>query len=210
MDSLDALIDRSQQADELVRQALHGDSGALAQLYRHHLDDIYRYVYMRVGTQADAEDLTSETFLRMVENLRQYRERGKFRSWLLGIARYVVNDFWRIHYRIGEEPLGELEMKWAADPFSSDDPNNELEGQKNLVFLMREWLARLPDHYRRVLELRFLEGRSLRETAQAMNCTETTVKVRQHRALKKLAQAITEAEEDNFAEVITAEVDENE
>jgi len=191
----------AKQADELVRQALNGDSNALAELYRHHLDYIYRYVYMRIGTQADAEDLTSETFLRMVENLDRYRGRGQFRGWLLGIARHVVNDFYRIHYRIGEETLDELEVRWAANPFSTDDPDNDLKRQKNLVFLMREWLARLPDHYRRVLELRFLEGRSIRETAQAMNCTETTVKVRQYRALKKLAQAMSEAEDDKLPEV---------
>jgi len=191
----------AKQAYELVRQALNGDSNALAELYRHHLDYIYRYVYMRIGTQADAEDLTSETFLRMVENLDRYRGRGQFRGWLLGIARHVVNDFYRIHYRIGEETLDELEVRWAANPFSADDPDNDLERQKNLVFLMREWLARLPDHYRRVLELRFLEGRSIRETAQAMNCTETTVKVRQYRALKKLAQAMSEAEDDKLPEV---------
>lgn len=198
------------QADELVRRALNGDSAALAQLYRHYLDDIYRYVYMRVGTQADAEDLTSETFLRMVKNLRQYRGQGKFRSWLLGIARHVVNDFWRIHYRISEEPLDKLEMKWATNSFSSGDPNNEVGRQKNLVLITREWLTRLPDHYRRVLELRFLEGKSIRETAQAMNCTETAVKVRQHRALKKLAQAMTEAEDDEFLTLITAGVDKDE
>lgn len=195
------------QADELVRRALTGDSDALARLYRHNLDDVYRYIYMRVGTQADAEDLTSETFLRMVENLRQYCGRGKFRSWLLGITRHVVSDFWRMHYGINEAPLDELEMKWATNSFASGDPNNDVERQKNMVLLVGEWLARLPDHYRRVLELRFLEGKSVRETAQAMNCTETTVKVRQHRALKKLAQAITEAEDDKFPEVITAGVD---
>jgi len=188
----------AKQVDELVRQALNGDSNALAQLYRHHLDYIYRYVYMHVGTRADAEDLTSEIFLRMVENLEQYRGGGKFRSWLLGIARHVVNDFWRTHYRMGEVPLDELERTWIANPFSGGDANNELERKKNL---MREWLARLPDHYRRVLELRFLEGRSIREVAQAMNCTETTVKVRQHRALKKLAQAMSEAEDDKWPAV---------
>lgn len=200
----------AKQADELVRQALHGDSDALARLYRGHLDDVYRYIYMRVGTQADAEDLTSETFLRMVKNLHQYRGQGKFRSWLLGIARRVVNDFWRRHYKIREEPLDGLVMKWAINPFSSDNPNNADKRQKNLIFLMRTSLAKLPDHYRRVLELRFLEGKSVREVAQAMNCTETTVKVRQHRALKKLAQIMSEAEKDDFTEVITPGGDEDE
>lgn len=200
----------AKQADELVCQALHGDSDALAHLYRHHLDDVYRYIYMRVGAQADAEDLTSETFLRMIKNLHQYRRQGKFRSWLLGIARRVVNDFWRIHYGVSEEPLDGLEMEWATNPFFNDNPNNTDKRQKTLTFLMRTWLTSLPDHYRRVLELRFLEGRSVREVAQAMNCTETTVKVRQYRALKRLAQAMSEAEEDNFPEVITTGVDEDE
>lgn len=186
------------KTDELVRQALNGDSAALAQLYRHHLNDIYRYIYGRVGTQADTEDLTSETFLRMVKNLPQYHGMGTFRSWLLGIARYVVNDFWRTHYAISKVPL-EL-AEWVPHLISDDDPNNDVENPKNLVLLVREHLSKLPDHYRRVLELRFLEGESIQETARAMGCTESVVKVRQHRALKKLAQSITEAK---FLETLT-------
>lgn len=193
------------KTDELVRQALNGDSAALAQLYRHHLNDIYRYIYGRVGTQADAEDLTSETFLRMVENLPQYRGTGTFLSWLWGIARHVVNDFWRTHYAISEVPL-EL-AEWATHLISDDDPNNDVENPKNLALLVREHLSKLPDHYRRVLELRFLEGESIQETAQAMGCTESVVKVRQHRALKKLAQSITE---DKFPETLTSGGDKDE
>ncbi len=195
--------------DELVRQAIDGNSDALATLYHRHLDAIYRYVYRRVGTQADAEDLTSQTFLRMVENLRQYRGPGKFRNWLLGIAGHVINDFWRTQYR-SENPLDELEVKWVADSFARDDPSSDAERQKKLELFIKEQLARLPDHYRRVLELRFLEGRSVRETAQEMNCSENVVKVRQHRALKELAQAMIAAEDDEFSELMAIGANEDE
>lgn len=194
------------QTDELVRQALSGDSAALAQLYRHYLNDIYRYIYVHVGTQTNAEDLTSETFLRMVENLPRYRGTGTFRSWLLGIARHVVSDFWRKYYAISEVPLEGL-VEWATRLNSDDDPNNDVENSENLRLLMREHLSKLSEHYRRVLELRFLEGKSIQETAQAMNCTESTVKARQHRALKKLAQSITE---NKFLETHTSGADEDE
>lgn len=194
--------------DELVRQALKANPAALAQLYRRYLDDVYRHVYMRVGTRADAEDLTSEIFLRMVENLHQYRGPGKFRSWLMGIARHVVNDFWRTCYAISEVPLDTWSVRGTTNPICDNNPNKDFEN--SIVLLMREQLSKLPDHYRRVLELRFLEGKSVRETAQAMGCTESTVKVRQYRALQKLAQGLTGAKDDEFPEVTMVGVDKDE
>jgi RNA polymerase sigma-70 factor (ECF subfamily) len=194
--------------DELVRQAHKGETTALERLYRRHLNDVYRCVYVRVGTQADAEDLTSETFLRMVENLRQYRGTGTFRSWLLGIARHVVNDFWRAHYTINQVPLDRLSVQCATNPFSDDGPHDGPQNQDDLGLLIKEGLSKLPDHYRRTLELRFLEGKSIQETAQSMKCTETTAKVRQHRALEKLAQIMAKAEDSRpLQEVITSGAD---
>lgn len=207
MDSLDTLMAvKNTDDDVLVRQALKGSSAALAQLYRRYLDDVYRYVYIHVGTRADAEDLTSEIFLRMVENLYQYRGPGKFRSWLMGIARHVVDDFWRTEYAVSKVPFHT--WRGTVDPIGDDDSNEG--GENPLARFIREQLAQLPDHYRRVLELRFLEGKSVRETAQALGCTESAVKVRQYRALQKLAQALTQAKDAAFSEVTMVGVDKDE
>ncbi|MGC9335172.1 MAG: RNA polymerase sigma factor, partial [Anaerolineae bacterium] len=142
------------------------------------------------GTRADAEDLASETFLRMLENLDKYRGEGTFRNWLLGIARNVVNDFWRSRYRSDEISLEAFGESLPGSQASSSDAQTP-EGLRPFVETL---LKTLPNHYRRVLELRFLEGRPVRDVAQAMGCTESNVKVRQHRALKKLVQAIATME----------------
>jgi len=175
---------------EIARRAQKGDETALRLLYRQYLDDVYRYIYMRTGTRADAEDLASETFLRMLENLDKYRGEGTFRNWLLGIARNVVNDFWRSRYRSDEISLEAFGESLPGSQTSSSDAQTP-EGLRPFVETL---LKTLPNHYRRVLELRFLEGRPVRDVAQAMGCTESNVKVRQHRALKKLVQAIATME----------------
>ena len=166
----------------LVRRARSGDRGALGALYRRCVDDVYRFVYARTGNRADAEDLTAQVFLKMLQRLESYRGDGDFLSWLRGIARYTVLDFWRDRYATQEMPLEQF-LDWLPvefQPALSPDPEKSA------------WLERileaLPDHYRQVLELRFLKQCSIKETARAMGITENYVKVMQHRALKKATQ----------------------
>lgn len=167
---------------ELVRRARGGDRKALSALYRRHLDAVYRYIYIRVGNRLDAEDLTSEVFFKMIESLDKYRGESPFINWLLGIARHTVLDFWRHRYRAEEVPLESFLDLLPAKSLSAPAPNPA----------QRAWLERilgaLPDHYRRVLELRFLEGCSVAETARAMGISENYAKVLQYRALKKAAK----------------------
>lgn len=171
----------------LVRRAQGGDEEALVALYRHYLPHVYRYVHQRTPTRADAEDLTSEIFLRMVENLAHYRGEGPLLRWLFGIARNVVRDFWRRQYRMNELAFEDLSRAIAAKTASVPPSDGRGAGQmRNHVLSL---LQHLPPHYRRVLELRFLEGKSVREVADIIGCSESTVKVRQHRALKQLAQS---------------------
>jgi RNA polymerase sigma-70 factor (ECF subfamily) len=171
--------DAVQRDKKLVGRACKGDQKALSTLYRRHLDDVYRYIYAKVGTQADAEDLTSQVFLKMVENLESYRAEGPFVGWLLGIARHTVLDFWRQQYQIQELPLEQFLGRAPTEPATITGSDHG----------KRLWLKRLlnalPDNYRQVLELRFLKGYSVRETARAMEISENYTKVLQHRALKK-------------------------
>lgn len=183
------MMDRNERG--LVHRAVTGDQKALRVLHRRHLDDVYRFIYSKVGTRADAEDLTSQVFLKMLDGLGDYRGEGDFLSWLLGIARYTVADFWRDRYAVEEVPLERFLFQLSAEPQRPPAPNPE----------KRAWLERileaLPDQYRQVLELRFLRQCSVRETAQAMGITENYAKVMQHRALKKaeqLAESLREVE----------------
>lgn len=148
-----------QQEDDstLVQRAQTGDEQALDRLYRRHLDAIYRYVYARVGNRAQAEDLTAEVFTRMVASLDDYDpERGAVRSWLFGITRHVLTDFWRRYYRVEKVPLRQ---------FLDFDNTDEPEQPAGLEAWAQTLLAQLPDKYRRVLELRILENRTVVDTA---------------------------------------------
>jgi len=167
---------------QLVRRARGGNRKALSALYRRHLDAVYRFIYTRVGTRPDAEDLTSQVFLKMIESLDNYRGEGPFINWLLGIARHVVLDFWRQRYRAEEVPLESFLHLLPVEPHSAPQPK-----PAQCAWLERI-LGALPDHYQRVLKLRFLEGCSVAETAQAMGISENYAKVLQYRALKKAAQ----------------------
>jgi RNA polymerase sigma factor (sigma-70 family) len=168
--------------DEALAQAAgRGDRAALSTLYRRYCEPIYRYALARAGTRQHAEDLTAEVFARVVESLPRYEPlRGCFRAWLYGIARHACADFWRQRTDTVELPLDDL----LASP-ATPEPDAE-DGR------LRKWalalLGSLPPQYRRVLELRILEGRSLADAAEAMGITRNYVKVLQHRALRRAAK----------------------
>lgn len=149
-------------------------------IYRETAVMVYRFVYARVGNRPDAEDLTTQVFMRALPRLRIPAAIEEIRSYLLATSRTVLADHWRRHYDV---QLAELEDNLMASPDEKFDPASEEEGirRANVV------LARLPDNYRQVLELRFLRGYSLRETAEAMGVSLSNAKVLQHRALRRAA-----------------------
>lgn len=166
----------------LVDDAQAGDQEALITLYRRYRDAIYQFVYYRVGNQPQAEDLTSEIFVRMLEGLDRYEaQTGAFQGWLYGIARHVLADFWRRSYQMEQVPFEE---------FYALSQNNRPHSARDLSQWRQALLAALPTNYRRVLELRILQGYSVAETAQEMGISENYVKVLQYRALKKAAKLV--------------------
>jgi RNA polymerase sigma-70 factor (ECF subfamily) len=183
-DAIPALTATRPTDRELVRRAQSGGRDALVELYQRYVNEIYGYVWNQVGEPHDAEDLTSETFLRFVRSIDQFEARSSFRTWLYQIARNQLRDHWR---RNGRRPVAELDLERLADetqPAPSDNPGATLLG--------RAILERLPDNYRQVLQLRILDGRSVRHTAEEMGKTETNVKVLTHRALKRAAELAEE------------------
>jgi RNA polymerase sigma-70 factor (ECF subfamily) len=171
--------------EALVRRVRSGDELALTVLYRRHVAAIYRFVLAQVREVGDAEDLTSDTFARMIRGLPGFRGEASFRNWLYQIARNAIRNHRRsASYRLNvplsptlaaTEPPGEA----AAEP----------EVSPAMVLAL---LQPLPPRYRQVLELRFLGGRSIEDTAAQMGISVANAKVLQHRALKKAAAAFTE------------------
>lgn len=169
----------------LVTAAQGGDREALAKLYDRHCTPLYRFVYRHVNHAQDAEDLTSDVMIRMVNKLNTYSGTATFKTWLYGIARHAIADFWRHHYAVKEELVAEV--VGVSTPPVSFDEDAEDEQDDPRVEIAKKVFKRLPENYRTVLEHRFIEQRTVAHTATAMNLTEGNVKVLQYRALKKAA-----------------------
>jgi RNA polymerase sigma-70 factor, ECF subfamily len=153
------------------------------ELYEEHLAAIYRFIFSKVGNREEAEDLTSQVFMKAVRHLDQSRHIESIQSWLFQVARTTVADHWRRYYRIRVNSLDDLlDAGWEG-------PREERAGPRSFKpeARVQRLLVLLPDRYREVLTLRFLENCSIAETAQRMGLSEPNVKVLQFRALKKAA-----------------------
>ena len=142
--------------------------------YQTHVTAIYQYVYSRVGNRADAEDLTSQVFMKAINGMRDDVSVGELRSWLYRVAQTTLADHWREYYA---EDTAQLLENVVPPPATRENA----EAAQRVEAL----LETLPDQYRRVLELRFLRGYSVRDTAQELGLSETNVKVIQFRALNR-------------------------
>jgi RNA polymerase sigma-70 factor (ECF subfamily) len=146
-------------------------------IYRDNVGRVYRLMFDKVGNRPDAEDLTTEVFLAALRPLKTSASVGEVRSYLLTTARTVLASYWR---RVLGRELTTLEDDQVEAVFDEIDP--ERSARADAI------LAELPENYRRVLQLRFLHGRSCKDVADEMNVTVGNVKVLQHRALRAAAK----------------------
>ena len=151
-------------------------------IYRETVVPVYRFIYARVGNRADAEDLTTQVFIRALPRLRLPAAVEEVRAYLYATARTVLADHWRNHYDV---QVAELDEAFIASAPRDEDPAHAEAGARRA----NELLAALPENYRRVLELRFLRGYTLRETASELDLSLANVKVLQYRALRRAARA---------------------
>jgi RNA polymerase sigma-70 factor (ECF subfamily) len=146
---------------------------------------IYRYVYSYVRNRQEAEDLTSQIFLKAVRSLNLEQSVHSRQAWLFQVTRTTMADYWRAHYRRpATHSLEELvEAGWEG-PAGEEGATLSGSAAEERVQAI---LQLLPVRYREVLTYRFLLNLSVRETALSMGVTETNVKVMQFRALKRAA-----------------------
>ncbi len=166
----------------IVQQAQNGEAAAFGQLYEIYSDRVFRYIAYRVDSDADAEDITEDVFIRMLEAINSFKWRQvPFSAWLMRIAHNRVID----HYRRGRlrtaTPLDD------APPLASRDrdPQERVDIFSDLQEL-RVAMARLTDLQRQVISLRFGSDLSIAETAHVMNRNEGAVKALQHSAIRAL------------------------
>jgi RNA polymerase sigma factor (sigma-70 family) len=155
-------------------------------VYRDNVGRLYRLMYARVGNRPDAEDLTSEVFRTALRPLRLGSSKGEVRAYLLTTAQTVLASHWRRSLGLSVTSIDpEVDAGYLAEPSGSDPPSTAPNRASQI-------LAALPDRYRRILELRFLEACSIKEAAQGMDVSIGNAKVLQHRALRMAAKVAEE------------------
>src|SRR3989344_1375331 len=178
-----------EELKQLVQQAKDGDSTAFSALYEQYITPIFRFVFFRVRTKEDAEDLTQHVFLKAWSALPEFGHEGKsFAAWLYRIARNTTIDYWR-----KKKPL-------SLDPSSSAFQNKQDKGlspletanQKEEAEHIRKALHILNEDQQTILTLKFIEDLSNKEIAHVTGKTEGAIRQIQSRALKALRQHLKE------------------
>jgi RNA polymerase sigma-70 factor (ECF subfamily) len=158
-------------------------------VYRDNIDRLYRLMYARVGNRPDAEDLTSEVFRTALGPLRLASSKGEVRAYLLVTAQTVLASHWRRTLGVSVTSI---------DPEADLDALTERSGPEEASDAPQragKILAALPERYRHILELRFLEACSIKEAAHTMDISVGNAKVLQHRALRMAAKVGLEFEQ---------------
>jgi RNA polymerase sigma-70 factor (ECF subfamily) len=162
--------------------------GPFEEIYDSHVVSIYRYIYARVGNRPDAEDLTAQVFTRAVEQLDMSRSGGQITSWLYRVSQNAVADYWRAFYRLPVVGADQVAPGWEPmEEAEGELPRTAAAADERARHRVEALLNRLPENYRRVLELRFIQRLSVAETAERMGISRGNAKVLQYRALRKAA-----------------------
>ena len=172
----------------LVELAQRGDRVALEELYLIHFDRIYSYLHLSVGNRHDAEDLTTQTFLKMLEAIGRFRWQSvPFSAWLFRIAHNLAVDHFRARRRV--QPEEEVPEPAGQEESSAEQQAMDSIGQAGMLTL----IDRLSMEQRQVLTLKFLFGFANADVAEILDKTEGAVKSLQHRALASLQKHVAPA-----------------
>jgi RNA polymerase sigma-70 factor (ECF subfamily) len=170
-------VERAAQDETALILAARRDPEAFARVYDRYVQRVYRYLYGRVGSAQEAEDLTAQTFLSALESLPRYDHRGYFSAWLFSIARRKAADFFRRRETV---PLEEAETLASE----TDLPGEAARGEqiRNLAGLIRS----LGDDERELIRLHFTAGLTFAEMASVLGKNEDAVKKSVYRLLGRL------------------------
>ncbi len=164
---------------ELVQRAKIGDKEALNEIIEMHYDEIYKFLYRRMGNKVAAEDVTQDTFIKFIKNLPNYKEKNKLKSFLFTIAINTSNDFFRRH----KQETSLLSLDNVGDEITENEAL-----QKEEALIVRQAVLSLPDVQRDVIILRFYHDLKIKEIASVQKVPIPTVKTRLRRALKALKE----------------------
>ena len=177
--------DAPQRVRRLVERAQQGERDALEELYLIHFDRIYSYLHMSVGNRHDAEDLTTQTFLKMLEAIGKFRfQAAPFSAWLFRIAHNLAMDHFRASRRW--QPEEDVPEPHDSEQASAEDEALQSIGRKSML----ELIDGLSHEQQQVLTLKFVFNFGNGEVATILDKTDGAIKSLQHRALASLQKQI--------------------
>ena len=178
----------SQDLRLLVEQAQRGNRDALEELYLLHFDRIYSYLHMSVGNRHDAEDLTTQVFVKMLESIGKFRWRSApFSAWLFRIAHNLAMDHFRANKRW--QPEEDVPEPDPGERSAAEEEALESIGRESML----EMIGKLSHEQQQVLTLKFVFNFSNAEAATILGKTEGAIKSLQHRALASLQRQLESA-----------------
>lgn len=189
---------------ELLRRAAEGDESAFAEFYNRHNGAIYRFAVHMTGSPDSAADVTQEAFLLLVREPAAYDPaRGEALPFLYGVARNFVRQVLSRDSRFVSLPQAMPVVAASnghASQFTPEDPSSALDAWESLslqesIWRLRQAILSLPTHYREVVTLCDLEGKSYSEAAGLLECPVGTVRSRLNRARDLLLQKLRPAAE---------------
>ncbi len=173
-----AQADKGKTGDRKYNEA------TLASLYEEYYDKIAHYAYVRIGDKAEAEDIAGEVFLKALESLKSYKERGvPMQAWLFRIAHNLVVDYFRKATKRKTVPIDTVQVESGENPVTVAEKNIEMER-------VNKAMEQLTREQREVLGLRFLGGLSSKEAGGILNKSDGAVREAQRAAIEKLRKLL--------------------
>jgi RNA polymerase sigma-70 factor (ECF subfamily) len=175
----------SEELRRLVEQAQRGDRHAVEELYLLHFDRIYSYLQMSVGNRHDAEDLTTQVFVKMLESIGKFRWQSvPFSAWLFRIAHNLAMDHFRASKRW--QPEEEVPEPDPGEGSAAEEEALESIGRQSMLQL----IEKLSSEQQQVLTLKFVFNFSNADAATILDKTDGAIKSLQHRALASLQRQL--------------------
>ncbi len=175
--------------EDLARLAQQGNQDAFAELVKRYEKQIFSMAYRLIGDYDEAADLAQEAFLRIYSQLKRYDPEKKFFSWMYRVAQNTCLN------ALAKKPANIIPVERAEEYFSDDGKNGASEPEQD--YLNREIrrsidqaIADLPDNYRDVVYLRYIEDMSYQQIADALDLPLSTVETRLFRGKKQLQQRL--------------------
>ena len=178
----------------LIKEFLAGKEENFEILMKKYLTSLFNFVLLFVKDRQIAEDLVQESFVKVWKNLDQYDQKKKFKTWLFTIAKNTAFDYLKKKKAI---PFAffEAEENLLLEITDNNLLPDEILYREDINLLVKETLDKLPENYRTVLKLYYMQDFSLKEIAEILKRSYNTVKSQYARALIKFEELLVDAPE---------------